>query len=104
MKPSTILKRAKKLVERGWCKGALARDADGKRVHPFDKSARHWCAEGALQRAAEDDCRGRGVALCYLDRAAGGCDVGWFNDRQRTRRPVLAAFDRAVELAIKEGN
>jgi hypothetical protein len=104
MKPSTILKRAKKLIERGWCKHTFATDADGKHVNPLGESARHWCVEGALLRIVNDDGALWDAAFHYLGRSTGGRGVAEFNDQQETSASVLEVFDRAIKLAIKEGN
>ena len=48
MKPSTVLKKARKLIERGWTKDALARDKNGG-AHDYDyPTAVSWCAIGAI--------------------------------------------------------
>src|SRR5438128_2741554 len=47
-----ILDRAADLIEEfGWAKGVLARNSSGKEVAPWDKSARRFCATGAIARA-----------------------------------------------------
>lgn len=46
-----ILLEAAVLVERGWCKGANARDKNGKQVSPTDPAACAWCMVGAVFKA-----------------------------------------------------
>src|SRR5271169_4952575 len=55
-KPLTrpIIERARALIadEDHWCRAALAKDVDGRQVDPTDKTARRWCAVGAIIAAA----------------------------------------------------
>lgn len=37
-----------KLLEKGWCQGALARDNDGKPVNVLDPTATNYCTVGAI--------------------------------------------------------
>lgn len=100
MKPSTILKKARKLVERGWCRGVAAIDKSGAGVPPRSKSACRWCVSGAIQVYDRDE--GFTICLDFLARAVGS-NIICFNDEQTNKRPVLRAFDRAIKLAISEG-
>jgi hypothetical protein len=95
--PTTdLLIRARGFIERGWCRDALALDAEGKRVRPRSDRAVAWCAHGALIAA--------GMALLDLDnpavhRLTGGRDGYFlvkFNNTQKSVVPILAAFDRAI--------
>jgi hypothetical protein len=94
---TALLILARSLVERGWCREALARDRKGRWVHPTAGSAVAWCASGALIAAA-----GAAFDLCWLpasnrlEAAIGGEDICIFNNRQESVEPVLAAFDRAI--------
>lgn len=93
-----LLIRARGFVERGWCRDALARDADGKEVDPKSERAVAWCMFGAL-RMAGMPCLpfARSYpAFRFLEAAIGGERMPHFNDRQETVDPVLAAFDRAI--------
>ncbi len=51
MKPSEVLRAARKLIETPdkWTKGEYARDAEGKVCPRRGKEACQWCASGALQ-------------------------------------------------------
>ena len=49
MKASAVLKKARKVLkEKGWCKGALARNKYRHQVDPTSGSAVKFCAFGAL--------------------------------------------------------
>lgn len=50
--PKKVLKRAAKVIERGWTQRALAKDDLGQRVLPESENAVCWCAYGAIDRAA----------------------------------------------------
>ena len=51
MTTNAILLKAAKLVERGWTRGAGARNAIGEAVSPIAPLACRWCASGAITRA-----------------------------------------------------
>ncbi len=98
MKPVTVLRRARKLIEKGWCKDWSAEDKKGNYALPYSKAAVKWCAYGAISAfqcavATERDARS------LLDAVVPGRDIVTFNDGQKSKRPVLAAFDRAIALA-----
>jgi hypothetical protein len=90
---------ARAFLERGWCREAQARDADGAEVPPTDERAA-WCPLGALRAAGMPIPEygthralirlGETLPLHYRDT------IGWFNDQQTTVEPVLAAFDQAI--------
>ncbi len=92
-----ILIDARRFIERGWCRAAQGRAADGNIVQPRDERATQWCAYGALLAAGMNDSDDA-PALGRLMRAI---NDGWrgpapFNNAQTSREPVLAAFDRAI--------
>jgi hypothetical protein len=105
--PTTdLLIRARGLIERGWCRGIGAKDADGHPVGPSSAQAVAWCAGGALIAAGMPVVGGlwSQPAMRRLGEAMGGTsrDIMNFNDRQLTVEPVLAAFDRAIAMG-REG-
>jgi hypothetical protein len=100
-KPSTVLKKARKLIERGWTKDACARDKNGLPVAVDSKEACRWCMFGSLLAVARND-QGRMEAGAFLAEASNGSYIE-LNERAPNRRPVLAAFDRAIALAESEG-
>lgn len=79
------LREARTLIERGWCQKHL-------------KSAQGYCAVGAIIATNRNDLDNAAVAL--LARAARTDSVALWNDASRRTKPqVLAAFDKAIELA-----
>lgn len=48
---ATIAREAARLVEQGWTRYALARNAEGKYVPPESPEAVQWCVVGAIERA-----------------------------------------------------
>lgn len=91
MKPSTVLKKARKLIERGWCRYTKSRRfrVDG----PM-----HYCAIGAIEKA------GGNTEHRDILRQAIGSGIVRFNDSDgRKKADVLRAFDRAIKLAVSEG-
>lgn len=103
MKPSTVLKKARKLIERGWCRGDYAKTKEGRPIPVMHEAAYRFCSLGAIQRVAGATyCNDTDAAVEYLRRS---CDEAWvhkFNDAQNSKRPVLALYGRAIKLAEKE--
>lgn len=103
----TLLKNARSIVSRGWCRAYLAADAMGKRVTVKSPKAKNFCAIGALRRA-EFEMGTNGVATegrKALRRVLPGTDrfpgsVVSFNDRN-TKKDVLKLFDRAIDRLSK---
>ena len=79
-----------------WTKGWLARDSDGRRVHPLHDSAKRWCLLGFIYRftpEAEVDSEITRVAnaiqklfptRCVLESTPIGVVVHSFNDHPST--------------------
>jgi hypothetical protein len=96
-KATALLIRARGLLERGWCRGTLARNFLGFTVPAYSTSATRWCASGALTVAAMTDSDlVRRHARNRLVAVIGGGLLGHFNDSQETVEPILAAFDKAI--------
>src|ERR1700757_269153 len=93
------LREARSLIEKPgtWIQNHFARDVNGEYVDSDDELAVSWCAAGACLRAAHAYGRSILSLLSYLEP---GCDLTTWNDHlERTHEEVLAAFDRAIELA-----
>jgi len=99
MKPSTVLKKARKLIERGWCKGPYATDKDGNEVDQYSRKAVNFCAAGASDRVCgkdddlKDECFSR---LCAANAIS-------FTHQRINKATILKRVDRAIALAEKEG-
>lgn len=105
-KVANRLRKARALIEKGWTQEAWARAADGANVPFSSRSAVCFCAAGALNRALQVGGHEWGLAeqsWQVLEDAIGvssSSDVVKFNDApERTQAEVLAAFDKAIELA-----
>ena len=104
------LREARALIERGFVK---ERYAFGKRryVDPASKYALCFCSLGAISRVTGADTlhvpftdEAKRLAA-VIDGTSGDvfCDIIEWNDApERTQAEVLAAFDRAIELAESE--
>jgi hypothetical protein len=86
------LKKTRRLILKGWTRGAYARDAR-RRAVPYDsKTAVCWCLMGAVDRAAGPV----GDVEDALNQALGAYSLAGFNDSQKTKGPVLALIDKAI--------
>lgn len=91
-----VLAEARSLIEKGWARGAFARYRNGKRCGSMDERAACFCVEGAICRAAFGTVYARREAMKAMQAAAGTAALHKFNDAQPSKKPVLAAFDRAI--------
>ena len=112
MKPVTqTFREARALIEapEHWTRGSLARSEDGKPCDPRSPAAVRWCANGAMAKVTVSGM-GRTQAWLFLRMVT--TDIVILNDgtddldpRLKPRpaparhRKVLAAFDKAIELA-----
>jgi hypothetical protein len=112
-----ILKAARERITdpQRWAKGDFAYAPDeetGERgVEAGHPDACKWCASGAIQREDNDE---HSLALHALCAAIPGTDewsdptdaieaiARWNDDDSRDHAEVLAAFDRAIQLAEQE--
>ena len=108
MSAAETLRRARELLtpEGAWGQGYDALNGAGEAVSPTAHNAVCRCSYGAL-RAAGGDVYGdaaREVLLqaIGLEAAKGDSVINWNDDPGRTHAEVLAAFDRAIELAQRD--
>ncbi len=102
-----IIERAMEIIERGWTRGDLARDANGYPVAVASPAACTFCAVGAISRATRElSDRYDPVVqyeVCTKVRELGlpprekGSQITSFNDRQKRVGPVLTAFRRTIK-------
>lgn len=110
--------RAVLYVSTGWTQGALARDAEGRRVEPWDTRAVAWCLMGALEVGVLETA---GPYLLLLDWAIGAVrdhlpsddqllEEGgvyalraWNDKPGRTREDVLRLLDRILRDVMTPG-
>ncbi len=101
-----LLTQARAVIERGWCQGCFARDAQGQPIESTDPLAETFCIRGATRVIApnDDDVRARAhrhledVIIALTD---GDCDsiASYNDDTSRTQAEILAVFDAAIKLA-----
>jgi hypothetical protein len=100
------LKRARELLEQGWCKGDLAHDKEGALVDVYCDKVYSVCLMGACMRA-EWEASPSGVGWFLLDElvaggveARGYADIARYNDApERTKEEVLALMDETIKTA-----
>lgn len=96
-----IVERARALIqdERHWCRGELARGANGFSVGPTDSGATRRCGLGALIAAAyqvtDDDRRAHDLAINALRPLHGSATLVNVND-VRGHAAVLALLDEVL--------
>lgn len=96
-----LLRKARKLIVKGWCKGTLARDAAGNDVDANSRKAVRWCAAGACFAANRGAARLANDAWMELDKDSGGAAF-LYNDASRDRRRVLRLYDTTIARLLEE--
>ena len=98
------LKAARELISvpERWTQGEYARGVSARPVAVQSRYAVCWCAKGALNRVQSNHYINFQTAI-VLERAMGSLAIGKFNDTH-SHGQVLAAFDKAIELAEKEAS
>jgi hypothetical protein len=90
------LREARALIELGWTQDAYSRDAEGHDNMCAGSDPVCWCAVGAMAETGSG-----GLCEMYFRRAIDwpGGIISWNDHPDRTKADVLAAFDKAIELA-----
>lgn len=111
MKSSEVLKKARALLlEKGWCKGELARNKYRHKVDPTSPNATRFCSFGAIHNilGIKDthllmDSRVRHVSTYLSDSLPENYySLLVFNDNSTTSiKDIDALFTRAIKLAKK---
>jgi hypothetical protein len=103
------LRRVKRLIQRGWTRGASARDKCGRECSALSRRAVRFCIFGAAVRASRNatEKAGEWNSWQFIREAAfqmyGDTPVV-INDSSRSSRRVLAVIDHAVELARRRSD
>ena len=105
-----VLIGARDFVSWGWSQRCLARDADGRHCGATSLSAKTFCVEGAIQRAAAELSLSARVANCAIlfvgdlarEDYSNGTPKGWilahWNDEaSRTQEEVVRLLDKAID-------
>ena len=100
-----LLEDARNLIAKreSWTQDDFGKTADGNGVYSKSDEAVCWCSLGALTRLSpsDEDKQVRKLAKLFL-RKAMDSSIVVFND-SHTHEEVLAAWDKAIELAKAAG-
>lgn len=102
MTVADVLRAARKKIEQGWCQHVYAKDDKGLSVDLLSAdTACQWCASGAIHLVGDGNAIAKGHAFRILKQTVGSIRSvpRWNDDPHRTQAEVLAAFDKAIELA-----
>ena len=103
MKTITVLRKAKRLIEKGWTKRAWARNSHGRAVDAHSRSAVRFCALGAIRLASKgvtaDRVGARDALHSVLEFTS---NIENFNDDPGTKKSdVIRLFNRAIAAERK---
>jgi hypothetical protein len=106
MNGSELLHGAGILVERGWCQGTEARDANGQATDVVAPDAAAWSLLGALQATTVGDpsigLQDVGDAVAALAELISDASLAHWNDSEtRTKLEVLSVLESA-EMRVLE--
>jgi hypothetical protein len=100
---TSLLTRARELIEKGYCKGLYAVNKKGRTVSVSSRAACAWCLEGAAYQAEIEHAVTRGhpqlipLLESHLPQEHRGKTVSAWNDEPTTTQSdVLALLDRAI--------
>lgn len=100
-----ILVRAADIVENeGWCQGVLARNRQGKPTDIMSLDASAWCAQGAIQKAAQElapDMQEGAVSQWEGHLRDAVC---WNDDPARNKYEVASELDYLAEALWERGS
>lgn len=100
-KTAEILKKARALLAKrgGWIQNVFARTAKGKEVPYDNRAAASFCAWGATARASGEY---NNPGIIALERVARIKHLPVWQDKpERTKREILALFDRAIRSEMR---
>lgn len=96
------LREARALIEPegAWVQGSYAYTASKRAlITGSQEGAVCWCAVGAIDKSCQGEPRLWRKAADFLGDAVGCAIPKWNDAPERTHAEVLAAFDKAIELA-----
>lgn len=100
MKTSTHLRKARALVNKGWCKGYFKANINGKEC---------YCLFGALEKISGDDENLSDciriltpIAQHYHGKEFNLSPVRFNDHIKTTKKDVLAVFDLAIKKAVED--
>lgn len=107
MNGSKLLHDAGALVERGWCQGTEARDANGEATDVVAADATSWSLLGALQATTVADpstaLQDVGDAVAALaDLIMDPSLANWNDSESRTKLEVLSVLRNAELLVLEQ--
>lgn len=101
-----LLQDARNLISKpeNWTQDDFAKTADGSGTYSCSDEAVCWCSLGALIKVSppDENNQTKKPAKLALRKAMGGA-IAIFNDAH-THAEVIAAWDKAIELAKEEQN
>lgn len=93
------LRRARALIESGWTQKEYARGKSGRGVNELGNAPVCFCALGAIRRVTRREWDNTEEAKALRAAILGRDIIDWNDAPRRTQADVLAAFDKAIELA-----
>lgn len=108
------LEIAKRLVQKGWTQGVLARDKHGKETREFSPEATCFCVVGACMRAKNDIDPNPFTGIAFVDNQNLLRTIltiqnfgeirfvdEWNDVEDRTQEQVVTLFDKAISMVKK---
>lgn len=92
-----VLRQAREKVASGWTQRAFARNARGEAQSSLTPGAACWCSFGAIHSTDQGELGESAIA--FFEQAIKANIVAWNDYSRRKHEEVIAAFDKAIELA-----
>lgn len=112
----STLRKARRLIDKGWTQNTAARDLSGDGLPADDPHAVCWCMTGAVRAAIPLSGTAKDAAMIdplnelrltiwgHPQRAAERALTRWNDSLTRKKAEVLAVFDVTIERLEKQAN
>ena len=110
-----VIKRARRLIDMGWCQGGYAEDKHGNNVDSRNKNACAWCSCGALRASMPDSIDDswswkdyqdvRKILDDYVENNGLGVALVDYNEElHRTQFDILHVFNEVIKQLEEKVN
>lgn len=93
------LRQVRLLIITGWTRGSAAKTKSGEQISFLEKKAARFCLLGATLRVTTDTSMRADIVKALANALPSDVEyksISIFNDRQKSKYPVVQLIDRAI--------